>query len=479
MEPGAPDNRLTPMEALMWRLEGDRSLSSNFGSITFLDRAPEPETFRRRMIQALDSIPRFRQRIDDSGPPGSGAVWVDVEPDIDHHLRWVAPPGDASEQAVLDMAAELVATPFEPDHPPWEFRLVTGLADGRAALVQRMHHSVTDGEGGVGLAAHFVDFERHPEPAPTPERIRPHAAPAAHESPWLDRLVSNTADRAGNLARTAVDVARWTTGGVSDPSRFARLGSEAAETARSLRRQLLVIDRARSPLWKQRSTRRQLVVGSVRFAPVRAAATEAQVSINDVFVTATLRGVASYHRLKGATVDELRVAIPVSTRTDRADRSATPNGGNAFSPTRATLPSGEAHAAGAHLKAVSGLMSQIKAERALNLVEPLAAVSEIVPTPMLRTTLARQAGTVDYAASNVRTTSGPLYMAGAKMEATYALGPLMNTAANITMLSYDGRLDLGIHVDPVAVSDPELLRDTVVAAIHEICAAFPGATSAD
>lgn len=460
----------------MWRLEGDRRLSATFGSVTFLDRSPDPAVVRERIAGAVDAIPRFRQRIDTSGPPTWPGAWVDVEVELDHHLRWVDAPGEGTEAEVLDLAAALVAEPFDPERPPWNFVFVTGLIDGRAALVQRIHHSITDGEGGIALASQFVDFERHPDPLPPLDATGRDATDPVPGPTWIDRLIGTAADRAGDLIRTTTAAARWTAGGVTDPGRFVRLGGEVVETTQSLRRQLLVFEQARSPLWKQHSTDRRVVAGSFPFAPARAAATTSGVSLNDVFVTATVRGVANYHRMKGASVNELRVAIPVSTRSStRDDEAGEANpGGNAFSPTRVTLPSGDAHTAAAHLQLVSELMRQTKTERATGLVEPLSAIAEIVPASLLRTALVRQAATIDYAASNVRAAPVPLYIGGAMIEATYAIGPLMATAANITMLSYNGRLDLGIHVDTAAVDDPELLRDTVIAAFHEVCAAVAG-----
>ncbi|MFP4511617.1 MAG: wax ester/triacylglycerol synthase domain-containing protein [Acidimicrobiales bacterium] len=458
------NDRLTPMESLMWRLEGDRALSATFGSVTFLDREPDPERFRSRMAGAAASIRRLRQRIDAGGPLAPSSIWID-DPDFElaNHLRWEPCPGDGTDQAVLDMAADLVAAPFDPDRPLWAFVVVTGLDGGRAALVQRMHHTITDGKGGLRISERFVDLERG-DPGPTPDPFVGADPPAPRPS-WFDRTVLATVDQATDVAHAGMQAARWTVEGLRDPQRFNTLGSEVRSTARSLGRQLAVTDRARSVLWADRSNDRRFVAGSLPFDPVRTAATEAGVSINDVFVTAALRGAAAYHRVIDHPVHELRVAIPVSTRDDALA------GGNAFSPTRVVLPSGEQLAAPAHLRAVSDALGATKHERATGLIEPVAAATELMPSPLLRAAVRWQAATIDFTTSNLRAAPVPLYIAGARIEATYAIGPLAATAANITMMSYDGRIDLGVHVDTAAVTEPELLRDTVVAAFHELCEA--------
>ena len=57
-------------------------------------------------------------------------------------------------------------------------------------------------------------------------------------------------------------------------------------------------------------------------------------SVNDLFVAGAAGGAGAYHRAQGADVEELRIAMPVSTRSDRSA------GGNAFTPTRVLVPVG-------------------------------------------------------------------------------------------------------------------------------------------
>jgi hypothetical protein len=40
----------------------------------------------------------------------------------------------------------------------------------------------------------------------------------------------------------------------------------------------------------------------------------------------------------------------------------------------------------------------------------------------------------------------------------YPIGPLGGVAFNLTLLSYNGSLDMGLHLDPAAVAEPDLLR---------------------
>jgi hypothetical protein len=69
--------------------------------------------------------------------------------------------------------------------------------------------------------------------------------------------------------------------------------------------------------------------------------------------------------------------------------------------------------------------------------------------------------TVDFAASNVRGAPFPLYIAGARMTGNYPIGPIGGTAWNLTLMTYDGNLDMGLNVDAGAVEDPVALRDAI------------------
>ena len=86
---------------------------------------------------------------------------------------------------MLRLAEPIAMAAFDKDRPLWEFTLVEGLADGRAALVEKIHHSVTDGVGGLLLAELIVDDQRR------------------------GRLVTHDRDRAGSDAIGSTVGRRW------------------------------------------------------------------------------------------------------------------------------------------------------------------------------------------------------------------------------------------------------------------------------
>ena len=156
-------SRLNESDALMWTIERDPCLRSTIVAVAMLDRSPDWDRLVLRFEQACEVIPRLRQRVVETplrlGPPR----WeFDEFFDIDYHLRRTIArePGDI--RSVLDIAGLMAMTAFDKDRPLWEFTVVEGLAHGRAAFIQKVHHSVTDGVGGIKLARLLLDDKRNP-----------------------------------------------------------------------------------------------------------------------------------------------------------------------------------------------------------------------------------------------------------------------------------------------------------------------------
>ena len=469
-EPGGPADpastpateRMSDVEALMWSLDADPILSSTFANISYFDRAPDRDRLRRRLWRASRAVPRLRRKVVDGFGPTTPTWEEDEAFDLDEHLRWVRLPDGSTDADVRALAVQLAATPFDRSRPLWEFTVIEGLPDGRAAMVQKMHHTITDGKGGIRMSVEFIDLERD---APEPPPLDDGPPPPPQRPPWAGAL-----DAVTGLPRRSADAARRVAGVATDFARdplhvaslLAALPAETAATTRSVVRQLGVVDSHRSPLWTQRSLDRQLETFEVSLADAKEAATRLGGSVNDLFVTAAAGGAGRYHRRAGIGVAELRMSMPVSTRSDRSP------GGNAFTPTRVLVPLTEDPIA--RFAEVHERLSVTKTERAMGLTTSLAGLVNLLPQPMLVRLARQQVMTVDFATSNVRAAPFDLYIAGALVTGNYPLGPIAGTAWNLTTMSYRGVLDLGLHVDRAAVADPAALRQDIIDAFEELLA---------
>lgn len=455
------DRRMSDVEALMWNLEKDPHLSASIANVTVFDVAPDSGRLRARLERAVTMVPRLHQRV----VPALGRLappeWRDdPDFDIDYHLRWVALPAPGSLRQLLDLAATIVHRPFDRTRPLWEFTVIEGVDGGGAAMVQKLHHAIADGEGSIRMSEQFIDLARDATEPIAPDRPAPQAIDA--------NLVETVVDTMTHQLRRTLGVARRSVGAgadlVRDPGSLVGQGADAIELARSAVRQLVVSDRARSPLWQERSLRRQVEVLQVPLDPAKAAAKALGGSLNDIFVAAAAGGAGAYHRAAGQPVDELRITMPVSTRTDGSA------GGNAFTPTRVLLPVGIQDPR-ARFTAIRERLDATKSERAMGMVGGLAGVANLLPTSVAVRLARQQVETVDFATSNVRGAPFPLFIAGARILANYPIGPTGGTAWNLTLMSYDGSLDMGLNADAGAVADPAMLRDAIEAEFTALIAA--------
>jgi hypothetical protein len=147
--------------------------------------------------------------------------------------------------------------------------------------------------------------------------------------------------------------------------------------------------------------------------------------------------------------------MPVSTR-GTGDRVSA----NAFAPARVLVPIQPAHDPAALFKDVHSRLQTAKHETALGAANGLAALGSGLPTSLLVSFTRAQTRTIDFAASNLRGSPVPLYLAGRRIVANYPFGPRTGTPLNVTMLSYCDALHLGINIDPAAIRDVDaFMRD--------------------
>jgi WS/DGAT/MGAT family acyltransferase len=453
----AADRRMSDAEGLMWRLEKDPYLTSTFATVSVLDRPPDFDRLRARMDRARVAVPRLGWRVQPAPVNLSAPMWVDdPEFDIDLHVRRLALPEPGSMRQLLDLATLIMLDPFERTRPLWQFIVIEGLSRGRAALVQKMHHTITDGEGGVQMALQYLDFARDaPDPEPVTaapvDEVGPPPPPTTVEA-FRDLLVGGF--------RLPLSVVRQLRELLADPASIPMAGTAAVETIRGVVTQLSDVEQARSPLWRERSLRRRAEVARAPFADTKEAAKRLSGSLNTAFITAAAEAASRYHIELGEPVEQLRASMAVSTRTESS-------GANAFSLARMMVPTGEMPIT-ERFAAINEIATAAREQGTSASLEVLATVAAALPTTLITRLARQQTQTVDFATSNVRGSPVPVFIAGAQLLENYPIGPLLGVAFNVTMLSYDGSLDMGINVDTAAVAEPDRLAKLLERAFTDL-----------
>jgi WS/DGAT/MGAT family acyltransferase len=466
------ERRMSDAEALMWNVEKDPWLNPSGASISILDRPLDLDQFRRRVAVAVAQVPRLRERVVSGLGRFSPPEWrTDPEFALDYHVRHLALPPPGSQRQLFDLVSLLYQDPFDRTRPLWQFVAIEGLEEGRGALFMKLHHAVTDGIGAMRLGELYMQTSRR---APLPDEVDLHAvlseaiaAEAALAEGGGDlrssavRTVGHTWRRQlGMVRRAAGEVALWG----ADPLRARDSAEGIVRGVQQARSQITGEGDVAggAPLWKDRSRHRHLEALRVPLDPVKEAARALGGSVNDLFVTGAVVGVLAYHEERDSRVEALNLSFVVSTRQDRA------MGGNAFTPTRLQV-SGGPMSAEARFKDLHERMASRRSEvKGAGMMASVAGVANLLPTSVVTRVARSQAAKIDFATSNLRGARVPLYVAGAKMLENYPIGPVAGTAFNLTTISYNGSLDMGLLVDPVAVDDPADLRRCLEAGYQEL-----------
>ena len=450
------DDRMSDAEALMWRVEKDPFLTSTFANITVLDRTIDFEAFVARMNRASIAIPRLRQRVQPT-PVASGAPrWVrDPEFNIRHHVRRMALPYPGSMRQLQDLTTLIANDAFDRSRPLWQFVIVEGLEGGQSALIQKLHHTVTDGQGGVALSMQFLDLTR--DAAPLPPLPEPDDTSHQSATQAAGEVLSSSFN---DVMRTPLALLRQVREVLSDPLGLPAVGTQAAAAVQGLVAELQSVDPARSPLWTQRSLQRQLETLRVPYRDLLDASRALGGKLNTAFLTAAADAAGRYHYEKGSPVESLRTSMAISTRNESS-------GANAFTLTRMLVPTLQMPIT-ERFAAINEIISVTREQAKAASLDTLATMSALLPTTMLTRIARTQSQTVDFATSNVRGAGVPLYIGGALVLGNYPVGPLGGVAFNLTMLSYNHNLDMGLNVDTAAVTDPELLRKCVEDSMREL-----------
>jgi WS/DGAT/MGAT family acyltransferase len=426
----------------------------------------------RLVEERLPRLAPFRRRLA-AVPFGlDHPVWIDA-PDFEvrSHVHRVRAPAPGSERVLAELVAQIAAQPLDRTRPLWELCVVEGLAEGRVALVFKLHHAIADGVSATQLLLGLLDpsaegvdagayhEQVQPDPAPTSRALLAHAlSRLPQRSVRFARLLRDTAGTAVGMARSRL---AGVAGGPGMPMPFSA---------------------PRTPWNRATSPERTVAYGSARLADLKLVSSVFGTTVNHVVLAACTQTLRNYLEAHGGSPDApLVAAIPVSLR----DPDEPETYGNRLSAFLVHLP--------VHLDdpveqllAVRGDAESARQLHAQLGVSALSEWAEFTATRLLegaarfysdRKLANRHRPLLNLVISNVRGPGAPLYAAGARLVAAYPLGPLMEGAGmNITVVSYAGSVDFGVigcarsvpHAEDIALGFSAAVADLFKIALEEI-----------
>jgi diacylglycerol O-acyltransferase / wax synthase len=453
--------RLTGLDGLT--LHGETAvMPTHVMAVLFCDPAARGElsagAILRLLAQRTAAIPGFRQRLF-TKPFGLGQpVWIDHPAfNVEHHLHRVRLPKPGSIRELAALLGELHGQRLHRDRPLWEAWVVQGLADGRLVVVIKFAHAMADGVGAVTsvlprLMTNHPDAEFPATPQLAAARM-PVAAAIALDI--VDEIAANTAVGVRIAARLAPGAVKSVLGTALRPVRqlFGGDGPQQPDAPKS-------DIEGRSPrtlLNAPITARRSIAFAALAMDDLRAISDAFDVTINDVFLTATTSAMRRWLQVHDTVPEKpLRTLMPISTRGANDEAS------NSWSPAVVKLPVYLADPV-EQLASIRAETSQIKNRRQAAPPVNLADVIDLVPPVIIGQVAGLYTGLklsrfhpplAHVITSNVPGPPEEIYCAGAHILGLHALASLCEGAnLNITAVSYGDTFAMGIVACPDNVED--------------------------
>ncbi len=451
-------------DAVMWGVEEDPLLRSVITLVVGLDKAPDRDIVHDRVERMSLATPKLRQRA--IGNPFSliPPRWeVDPNFDLGYHLRFGRVPGKSPGMAeVLELAETISEQDFDRARPLWELHVITGLKGGVAAFIIKIHHSITDGVGGMQMAASILDFapDADTDLGPLPDPPTPHPLDA------VDRLEEGVSAGVHEMYEDTRGVARGVTRLVGqalhDP-----MGAAVAtqEWAASAGRMLAPASEPLSDLWTERSLSVSFSVVEVGLDDLKRSGKAVGGTLNDAFLAAVTGAMMKYHAAHSSSSTSLRVNMPINLRSTAEQAT----GGNRWVPARFPIPITVTDPA-ERMRQLHPLLKQAREEPALGLSDSVFKLLTVLPRPVTTGIAGGMMKGTDFAATNVPGPPIPVYFGGAQVTAMIPFAPKGGAAVNFALMSYFGRVFIGVNIDRGSVESPDELHECLVESLEEVIA---------
>ena len=382
--------------------------------LTFTDVKPP---FNRIIVFAATSMPH----------------WQDVEVDLDQHVFYhKLGKGKNDQQSLYDFVAKLHTPLLDRARPLWEIHVIDGLAGGRFALYQKMHHAYADGVTmtrwtAEGMADSASDL------ALTPVWTLKHGGHGAKRKKRSQEMMQSLWSDAGGTGRRLLGIGRLA----------AMLFLESVKLTKNAIA-LPFISSAKTPLTGQVTSGRQFTTAGVSMERVDRIRKRTRSTLNHIALTCLDGALRRYLSDQGVELKQpIIIQMPVNLRKE-GEKTA----GNKLGIILVELspPTDDPYVRlrniGFSLRNVRTMIDNVSPEAIESYTIITALVAQIAEMLKLSNRLPPMGNTL---VSNVPGPKNYLYIKGARMEEMHPISTLPpSNLLNITLFSYAGDLFFGL-----------------------------------
>lgn len=449
--------RMSAIDTAWLRMDGPSNammIVSVMTTATPIRAADIREVLRTRLL----CFHRFRQR---PVPDPLGASWHEAADfDLDAHLVETTLPAPAGKAELEALTARLAGERLEPSRPWWQVHFVPQYGQG-SAWIMRLHHCYADGIAMIRVLLSLTEQDSGPALAGAQEAAsrkahgwRPEGATALPLLNWLDQL----SQPAGDIIENALaEGARLLESGVHQvfhPEHAAALASQAGSMVGEFARVLALPDDPATPLRGRLSGIKRVAWSEpLDLGEVKSVGKALDCTVNDVLM-ATVAGALGAHLREAHGFDTrdlvLRASVPVNLRAAEEPLTL----GNKFGLVFVDLPVGTRNPLQRVYKmhdTMRALKGSLQPPMTLMVLGMMGMLPAALQAPAIE--LFSRKGTV--VASNVPGPQAPLFLCGQRIAEMYFWVPQSGSmGVGISVLSYAGKVFLGMIADESVVADP-------------------------
>jgi diacylglycerol O-acyltransferase len=412
------------------------------------------DEFRQVIHGRLYKLDPFRYELVDIPFKFHHPMWREnCEVDLEYHVRPYRMDSPGGRRQLDEAVGRIASTALDRSRPLWEMYFIEGLANGRIAVLGKIHHALADGVASANLMARGMDLSTGSQadrdsyatdPAPTrPELVRTAFGDHLRQLGRLPGVMRYTAQGVRRVRKSSRKLSPELTRPFTPPATFMNHMVDGT---------------------------RKFATATLALADVKHTGKQLGVSINDM-VLATSAGALRKLLLRydGNADHPLLASVPVSF-----DFSPDRISGNYFTGVLVSLPVDvedplqrvqAAHDAAASAKESNHLIGP-------ELVSRWSAYFPPAPAEALFRWLANKDGQNKVLNLPISNVPGPREhgrVGGALVTEIYSVGPLTTgSGLNITVWSYVDQLNISVLSDGATLEDPHELTKGMIEAFIEI-----------
>ncbi len=412
------------------------------------------EELRTVLHGRLYKLDPFRYQLVDIPLKMHHPMWREnCEVDLDYHVRPYRVDSPGGRRQLDKAVGEIASTPLDRSRPLWEMYLIEGLANGRIAVLGKIHHALADGVASANLLARGMDLEAGSQA----DRDSYATDPAPSKSELVRSAFADHMRQIGRLP----GVMRYTAQGVRRVRQSSRKLSP--ELTRPFTPPPTFMNHMVDPI-------RKFATATLALADIKATGKHLGVTINDMVLAISAGALRKLLlRYDGHADQPLLASVPVSF-----DFSPDRISGNYFTGVLVALPTDCVDPLDRVRNAREAMLTAKEGHNLLGpeLISRWSAYFPPAPAEAMFRWLSNKDGQNKVLNLPISNVPGPRErgrVGGALVTEIYSVGPLTaGSGLNITVWSYVDQLNISVLSDGSTVEDPHELTDAMVEAFVEI-----------